>query len=200
MSTDQDRDSAGVPPSQGSVALAIAQYQSGDGAELGEIIKAYFAQLLTKARVGVGRFPHSDPEGLAQSAIKSFLQRAKDGKFPELRHRNELVPLLCTIVRRKVAHEFRDQSTEKAGGGNVRNEPEQGLEVESRESDPVEEANCKEWLDFMRANGLEHEARLIFEGYHYHEIAKKLGSTEAKARRAITRVHKLTEVFFGLEE
>jgi DNA-directed RNA polymerase specialized sigma24 family protein len=184
---------------QGSVGGAIAQFRDGDGAELGRILNDYFGLLLTKARVGLGRVPHTDPEGIVQSAMKSFLEGAKDGKFPAIRHKDELLRLLRTILRRKVAHEFRDLSTEIAGGGNVQNEPEHGLDGEAREHDPAEEASCREWLGFMETKRLRREAQLIWEGYRYHEIAAKLEITEAKARRAITLVHKLTEVFFGLE-
>ena len=76
--------------------------------------------------------------------------------------------------------------TEIAGGGHVQNEPEHGLEAEGREPDPFEEAICREWLEHMDKKGLSQEAQLIWEGYHYHEIAERLGITESKARRTIT--------------
>jgi DNA-directed RNA polymerase specialized sigma24 family protein len=200
MSGEGDRDESTAPRPEGSVAGAIAQYRNGDGSELGEILNAYFALLLRKAIVGLGRFPHTDAEGLVQSAVKSFLQGAKDGRFPALQHKDELQHLLRTILRRKVAHEFRDLSTEIAGGGNVQNEPEHGLDGEAREQDPAEEAGCREWLEFMKTKELQQEAQLIWEGNRYHEIAEKLGITKAKARRAVTIVHKLTKVYFGLEK
>lgn len=106
--------------------------------------------------------------------------------------------MLATIMQRKVAHEVRDQTTEKAGGGKVQNEPEHGLEAEGREADPLEEAICREWREHMTKKGLLDEAQLIWEGYRYYEIAQRLGMTESKARRSITIVHKQTEIFFGL--
>jgi DNA-directed RNA polymerase specialized sigma24 family protein len=184
----------------GSVAQAIAKYQQGDGSELGEMLDAFFAHLLAKAYVRIGRVAHTDHEGLAQSAVKSFLKRALNGQFPELRHRHELKRLLGTILGRKVCHEFRDRSTQIAGGGTVQNEPANGFEVADAEADPQEEAVCREWLEHMGRKGLRDEAQLILEGYRYFEIAAKLGINESRARRSITMVRKQTEVFFGLNK
>jgi DNA-directed RNA polymerase specialized sigma24 family protein len=176
------------------------EYQKGDANELGEIINAYFARLLTKAKVKLGKFPHTDHEGLVQSALRSFLEGARNGQYPGLKHREELERLLGAILRRKMSHEVRDQTTEVAGGGRVENEPENGLETEGREPDPSEEAGCREWLEHMGKKGLFEEAELIREGYRYYEIAERLGITESRARRSITIVHKQTEIFFGLEK
>ena len=74
------------------------------------------------------------------------------------------------------------------------------LEAEGREPDPLEEAICREWLEHMDRKGLVDEARLIWDGYRYHEIAERLGITESRARRSITIVHKQTEIFFGLNK
>ncbi len=200
MSDDCDLLESDTPEPEGSVAAAIVQFNNGDGSELGEIINAYFAHLLTRARLGLGRFPHTDPEGVVQSALRSFLEGAKAGEFPKLCHRDELLRLLRTIVRRKVAHEFRDLSTQIAGGGKVQNEPVYGLDGQARQQDLADEAACGEWLEFMTTKGLRREAQLIWEGNRYQEIAEKLDITQAKARRAVTLVHKLTKIFFGLEE
>ncbi len=200
MSNDPDQgdDADSRPP--GSVARAIVNYQSGDGDGLGEMINAYFARLLTKAKAKLGNFPHTDHEGLVQSTLRSFLEGAMRGQYSAMNHRDELEWLLGTIIKRKIAHHVRDSTTEIAGGGNVQNEPEGGLEAESCEVGQIEQAIFREWLEHMARKGLSQQAQLIWEGYHYHEIAKRLGITESKARRTITIVQKQTRLFFGLEE
>jgi len=199
MSNDPDRGEDADPQPEGSVARAIVEYQDGDANALGEIINAYFARLLAKARAKLGSFPHIDHEGLVQSTLRIFLKGARNGKFPNLKHRKELERLLDKIMNRKVSHQVRDLTTEIAGGGHVQNEPEHGLETEGREPDPLEEAICREWLEHMGKKGLFEAAPLIWEGYRYYEIAERLGITESRARRSITMVHKQTLIFFGLE-
>ncbi len=200
MSNHQNPENVADSRPDGSVARAIVEYRKGDASDLGEIINAYFARLLTRAKVKLGSFPHTDHEGLVQSALRSCLEGARNGQCPGLKHRDELERLLDTILRRKISHEVRDLTTAAAGGGRVQNEPENGLEAEGREPDPAEEAGCREWLEHMGKKGLLEVARLIREGYRYDEIAEKLGKPQSRARRSITKVHKQTQIFFGLEK
>jgi hypothetical protein len=51
MSNDPHNRADADSPAGGSVARAIAGFQNGDADELGELIKAYFGRLLTKARL-----------------------------------------------------------------------------------------------------------------------------------------------------
>jgi DNA-directed RNA polymerase specialized sigma24 family protein len=182
----------------GSVARAIVEYRNGNGDSLGQIINAYFSLLLTKAKVRLGSFRPADQEGLVQSTFGSFLGGAMEGQYPGLNHRDELRRLLATIMHRKIAHAIRDETTQIAGGGRVQNEPAGGLEGAGGGPDPLEEAICREWLAHMDEKGLLNEARLVWEGRHYHEIAEELGIPEPRARRLITLVKAETRVFFSL--
>ena len=157
------------------------------------------SRLLTKAWVRLGNFPHSDQEGLVQSTFGSFLGGAMKGQYPNLNHRDDLGALLATIMHRKIAHAIRDETTEIAGGGRVQNEREGGLEAAGGGPDPLDEAICREWLAHMDEKGLLKEARLVWEGRHYHEIAEELGIPKPRARRLITLVKTETRVFFSLE-
>jgi DNA-directed RNA polymerase specialized sigma24 family protein len=200
MSDESDvGDDADSRP-EGSVARAIAAYQNGEAAELGELIKAYFDRLLRKARAKLGSFPHTDHEGLVQSTLRSFLRGAKNGQYPDMKSRDELSRMLGTIMRCKVAHHVRDETAAIAGGGRVRNEPEGGLEAADNASDPLEEAIAREWLEHMGERGQLDAAQLVLEGYRYFEIAERLGMTESRARRTITMIHKQTRIFFGVEK
>ena len=200
MSTEGHQDGRGRD-AIGSVGGAIHKYQRGDGTELGELLNACFGRLLMRARRRLDTVAHTDPEGVVQSAIGSFLAAARNGRFPELRHRDELERLLVVILSRKSSHTARDLGTKRAGGGRVRNEPRGGLDVEGlKDGRPMEEAICREWLAHMEARGHGDAARLIRDGCHFDEIARTLQMSEAKARRLITLVHKETRIFFHLEE
>ena len=91
MSNDPDQGDDDDARPEGSVARAIAGYQNGDADALGEMIKSYFDRLLTKARAKLGNFPYTDHEGLVQSTLRSFLKGARNGQYPAMNHRDELI-------------------------------------------------------------------------------------------------------------
>ena len=55
-----------------------------------------------------------DPDDLVQSAFRPFLRRAARHEF-ELKDRDMLMSLLCTILLNKVRHQVRDHSRQKRG-------------------------------------------------------------------------------------
>jgi len=196
------------------VAQAITKYLDGDNSELGNIVFALHAHLLKKARDKLRKAPHlqsgTDAEGAVLSAMGSYWQALEDGKYRDMKYSKELRGLLVTIVDRKAGRQIRKLSSRKAGHGKVLNGPATGLDTAGQELSPVEiairsetatemEAVIERWHDFMRGKGLLDVAELILEDQGYLEIARSLNIREAKARRLITTVNKLTEAF-GQEE
>jgi len=178
------------------------------------MVFAFHSLLLEKARAKLRKAPNlqsvTDGEGAVSSAMGSYWKAVKDGKYRDMKHTNELLGLLITIVERKVAHQIRRYSSGKAGRGQVVNEPETGLDAEGREPSPVEisveresiahmEVVIGRWHDYMSEKGLLDVAELVLEGRGYREIAEKLKLRESKARRLITTVNTLTGAF-GKEE
>jgi DNA-directed RNA polymerase specialized sigma24 family protein len=198
MSNDPQRTESADHAPEGSVARAIARYRNGDADALGELLKAYFSRLLTKARVRLRGNLQNDHEELVQSTFGSFLRGAMKGQYPAMKNRDELAKLLGTILHRKAIRRYAGSAKSNAFGALVFNEADQDFDPEGNDPDPSDEVTCREWLEHMDKLGLVKEARLIWEGYHFHEIAERLGITESKARRSITLVHKQTEIFFGI--
>jgi DNA-directed RNA polymerase specialized sigma24 family protein len=205
---DPGKDNPAEP--HGSVAQAIAEYQQGDASRLGELVFGFHAQLVNKARAALMKAPSlrsvTDSEGAVSSAMGSYWKAVKDGKHRGMKHSSELLGLLIKIVECKVAHQIRDNTTQKAGGGRVRNEPDTGLDAEGREPSPSEAALEKEqqvqasealqrWRNYMSDKGLLEVAELVLEGRTYKEIAGALEIGENKARRLMTLVNALTRAF-----
>jgi len=214
MSDDECHEEAGTSGPDGSVARAMEKCRNGDASELGSMVFAFHSLLLEKARAKLRKAPNlqsiTDDEGAVSSAMESYWRAVQDGKYRDMKHTNELLGLLITIVERKVARQIRRYSSGKAGGGKVINEPETGLEAGGREPSPVEAAMEREsfvqmevvigrWHEYMTEKGLLDVAELVLEGRGYRAIAEKLKIREAKARRLITTVNTLTGAF-GKEE
>ena len=108
-----------------SITLWIAdlKVQDDDQAQQ-EIWKRYFQRLIGLARFKLGDAPRraKDEEDVAVSALNCFFAGVGDGKFPELRDRTNLWPLLAKITARKAINQRRDALRQKRGGGQVRGE------------------------------------------------------------------------------
>jgi hypothetical protein len=193
-----------------SVAVAITKYQEGDDSALSRIVLAFHAVLLGKARRALSRAPNlrsaTDSEGAVWSAIESYWSALENGKYSDIKHRNQLLGLLVTIVERKAGRQVRELRAARAGGGRVLSEPALPFEAEGREASPLEAAIEKEseaqaeaviarWQDRMREKGLLDVAELVLEGHGFRQVAHRLNLREAKARRLITTVNALTKEF-----
>jgi DNA-directed RNA polymerase specialized sigma24 family protein len=88
----------------------------------------YFERLVHLARDrlrAISRGP-ADAEDAALSAFDSFCRGVAAGRFPCLRDRDDLWPLLVTITVRKASDQVRRERRLKRGGGRVRSEQELG--------------------------------------------------------------------------
>jgi hypothetical protein len=210
MSQDPQEREAETPGPLGSVALAIAKYQQGDDSELGRIVFAFHAQLLTKANNKLRKSPNlrslTDAEAAVSSAMGSYWKAVKNGRYRDMKHSNELLGLLVTTVERKAGRQIRRNMSGKAGGGRVLNEPAGGLDPEGREPSPLDaaieaesitqmEVVIKKWHEYMSQKGLLDIASLVLEGGGYRQLVENLNMSEAKARRMITTVKALTRAF-----
>jgi DNA-directed RNA polymerase specialized sigma24 family protein len=142
----------------------------------------------------------ADEEDVALSAFDSFCRGAQQGRFPQLRDRNNLWPLLVVITARKALDLVQHERRQKRGGGAVRGESalvgpdsparEAGLgQVIGREPTPefaVEVADeCRRLLDQLGDTDLQSVALWKMEGYTNAEIAAKLGCVEGTVERKL---------------
>jgi DNA-directed RNA polymerase specialized sigma24 family protein len=86
-----------------------------------ELWRRYFKRLLGLARLKLGQTPRTvaDEEDVATAALNSFFKGVAQGRFPRLRDRDELWPLLAKITSRKAIDQQRHLLAEKRGGGRI---------------------------------------------------------------------------------
>src|SRR5262249_34041773 len=84
----------------------------------------YFQQLVRLARGKLHNLPGraADEEDVALSAFNSFCRGALRGRFPQLKDKDNLSPLLGAITARKAINLRTAERRQKRGGGAVRGE------------------------------------------------------------------------------
>src|SRR5262249_51266936 len=143
----------------------------------------YFRRLVGLARTKLKGMPRrvADEENVALSAFDSFCRAVQHGRFPQLRDRNNLWPLLFLITKRKAIDLIQEQRAEKRGGGKLRGESALLLLINStasaagieqvlgREPTPQFAAElaeeCERLLNLLNDDRLREIAILKMEGY-----------------------------------
>jgi DNA-directed RNA polymerase specialized sigma24 family protein len=179
-----------VPESQ-SVTTWIAELKSGSPEAAQQLWERYFRRLVGLARAKLQGAPRgtADEEDVALSALDSFFRGAQAGRFPQLRDRNNLWPLLVVITARKVRDAVDHNRRQKRGGGRVLGESAlddlkddsstgRGIEhVAGREPTPDFAAQvaeqCQQLLDQLGDAKLRQIALLKLEGYTDREVATR---------------------------
>ena len=114
----------------GSVTRWIGDLVASDDADSAaqKLWERYFDRLvhLARDRLRAGPRGPADAEDAALSAFDSFCRGAAAGRFPRLRDRDGLWPLLVTLTVRKASDQIRRERRLKRGGGKVRGEQELG--------------------------------------------------------------------------
>jgi len=163
----------------------------------------YFEKLVRLARNKLGDLPRrdEDEEDAALGAIESFLQGAREGRFPLLSDSDDLWKLLVTITARKVTARRRRFFAEKRGSGRVRGESvfwddQEGLssinQVLGRE--PTEQlaegvvATSDELLAKLTDSQLKAIALFKMESYTNDEIAKLMGCSLRTVNRRLKEI------------
>lgn len=172
------------------------------------IWELYFQRLVKLARQKLGSLPRreEDEEDAALSAVDSFLQGAKDGRFPNVNDRDDLWRLLVTITVRKVTARRRRFFAKKRGGGAIRGESvfddsldgSQGIDQVLGEK-PTQEladnmlATCDEMLAKLRQKELKTIALYKLESYTNEEIALLVGVSLRTVHRRLEQIRLLWE-------
>jgi RNA polymerase sigma factor (sigma-70 family) len=188
-----------------SVTLWIDQLKAGEADEAQQHLwNRYFSRLVAVARSKLGGSPrrHADEEDVVLSAFASFFEGVPAGRFPDLRDRNNLWPLLVRITARKAFNQMRDGKVQKRGGGEVRGEsvwraadhssvPEGIEQVIGDEPTPQFAAQIAEQCELLLApldEELRAVARLKLEGYTTQEIADRLKSSPRTIERRLESI------------
>ena len=188
--------------SEGSITLLIEQVVQRDEDAAQELFDRYFWQLMRVAakKLGGAQRGAEDEEDVVVSALDSFLQRARDGKFPQLNDRHDLWPLLIKITDRKAINQRKRQLAQKRGEGKVFGERALGSSdndskpagfaaVQAPDPTPARiaelEEQCQILLNSLESDQLRTVARLKLEGHTSNEIADQLGVVERTVERKL---------------
>jgi RNA polymerase sigma factor (sigma-70 family) len=201
---------------EGSVTQWIAELalDEADKAQE-ELWKRYFRRLVSLARLKLGDSPRgaADEEDVAISALNSFFGGAADGRFPQLKDRDSLWPLLAKITSHKAIDQRRRQTAKKQGGGRVRGNsaifPKDAsgaqwtdalLEDELR-PDFLAAVNeqCQRLMDRLPDDRMREIARLRLEGYTNAEIASRLGVVQRTIERKVDMIRDYWQAEIGRE-
>jgi DNA-directed RNA polymerase specialized sigma24 family protein len=194
-----------------SVTQWLGRLQAGDQAAAQQLWERYFQQLVRLARIRLEgtRRRIADEEDVALSALDSFCRGAASGRFPELRERHGLWPLLVAITVRKSIKLAQHERRQKRGGGAVRGEsalagpPDDpdgrpGWErVLGREPSPAVACQvadeCRRLLELLPDESLRQVALAKMEGHTNSEIAAGRGCIERTIERKLRTIRRIWE-------
>ena len=107
--------------SQSSITDWIASLKAADAEAAQRIWERYSTRLVDLARRRLRDAPKTvaDEEDVAQSVFRNVCHGAANGRFGDIKNRDDLWWLLLAITKQKVVDHFRRESAQKRGGGRV---------------------------------------------------------------------------------
>lgn len=182
-----------------SFATLLARARGGDEEALWQIARTYEDDLRIAARVHLGPAlrPYLDSLDLVQSVHRSLMVGLRDAKFAVSDPRS-LLALALTMVRRKVAHQWRRHRRQvRLGGADGGEQPADVLaSLSRRQTGPgtaaaVRDALTRLWRELDADDRRLMELRL--EGYSTAEAATHLNKTPEALRVRLHRLRKRLE-------
>jgi len=176
-------------------AALLGRARQGDRTALGELARRYEPRLRVVARVLLGPAlrPYLDSVDLVQSVHRSLLLGLRQQKF-DLAGPEQLLALALTLVRRKVARQWRRLRRQQrldpgpGGGGDL---AQLLASLSSPQSDPARAAEFNDQLRQLCSNLDDTERRLLdlrLQGYSTAEIAARLDLNPITLRVRLTRL------------
>ena len=162
-------------------------------------VKGLAHNMLGKASLNV-----TDESDIAASVFESVFDGAAQGRFPDLKSRDELWWLFATITHQKVVNEIRRQNRQKSGRGRTRTESElnnghsDGFSLQNIMADetlPESIAAFKDeqerLLGMLKSEQLKKIAALRLGGHTHIAIADQLSICERTVKRKCDLVRDL---------
>lgn len=187
-------------PGDGSVTHWLRLLQGGDLAAAQHLWNRYFQRLVELAQGKLRHAPRrvADEEDVALSAFDSFCRGAAQGRFPQLRDRDNLWRLLVVITARKAAHLMRDQQRQKRASPTAQPAAEAELcQLIGTEPDPQFALQVAEELERLLAALGDQELRCValrkMEGFTNEEVATELGCAPRTVERKLQLIRAIWE-------
>jgi len=184
-----------MPEIAGDFATLLARARGGDRAALDELARTYEPKVRLVARVLLGPAlrPYLDSVDLVQSVHKSLLLGLRDQKFA-FDTPDDLLALAITLVRRKVARQWRRLQRQQrlSGVSGAPADLAHVLAAFSRpQDDPAQAAQVNDQISQLCRNLNDSERRLLelrLQGYTPAECAAELGLSPVAFRVRLTRL------------
>jgi DNA-directed RNA polymerase specialized sigma24 family protein len=173
---------------------SVTQWLSGLRAGRKEAVQALWerycgpCRAIARRRLGeAGRVV--DEDDVFADAFLSFCAAARDGKFPDLTDRTNVIRLLARLTMRKACDVRRRESRRRdilrgeSALGEAGFEPFAG-----RDPPPEFEAEVGQLLDLLETEELRDVALMRMHGYSRKEIAARLSCSVATVGRQITEI------------
>ncbi len=179
------------------VALREGQSEAAD-----RLWSIYYHLMCDLADRRLGKVPNPlvDQEDVALSAFKSFCVGIREGRFPTLKDRQGLWPLLIALTMRKAVDAIRHGTRQKRGGGKAGKSSglaklDRTVDVLSSMAEGPRPEVATEIHDLLQRllqnlrqmgdDRLEEIVQLRIEGYSNQEIANKIGCVVRTVERKI---------------
>jgi len=178
----------------------IERVKSGDEQAASQLVKEFEPvvrrELRFRLRDSRARF-ELDSMDISQSVLSNFFVRVATRQY-DLKEQGDLVKLLVTMTRNKVAENFRAQHRQRRDSRRTVQGVE-GMALASADPTPSRVLAGKEILQLVRQSLSEEERRLVdlrCQGLSWEEIADSLGGSADARRKQMARaideiVHKL---------
>jgi RNA polymerase sigma-70 factor (ECF subfamily) len=182
----------------------IARVRAGDAAAAAELVRCYEPAIRRAARVRLvdSRLERLlDSMDICQSVLGSFFVRVAAGQY-ELEKPEQLIKLLVTMARNKLADEARAHAAECRDARRVVEGGLEGAEVSDGSPSPSEELTCEELLKEFRNRLSESERDLAdrrARGQDWAAIAAELGGSAEALRKKLNRAVERVTHELGLE-
>lgn len=182
----------------------MARLHQGDHDAQTEVFNRFAKRLATVARNKLNVLPPSktDPQGLVDSMLVSFMKRYTQGQFPGLVDWGSLQGLLIRRTLWRCGHEIERGGTQRHNYWIDQTPPpvtdESSAVWEPLASDPTvsQIAMYHETLDWLRRQ-LDPEDWRVFEldaeGDNAREISEKTGQSESTVRRTLREIRELLD-------
>ena len=189
---------------ESSFTELIERVRSGDEQAASELVKQFEPvirrELRFRLRDNRARF-ELDSMDISQSVLGNFFVRVAARQY-DLKEQGDLVKLLVTMTRNKVAENLRAQHRQRRDSRRTVRGVE-GMALASAQPTPSRVLAGREILDQVRQNLSGEERQLVelrWQGLTWEEIADSLGGTAEARRKQMARaldeiIHKL-----GLDE
>jgi RNA polymerase sigma-70 factor (ECF subfamily) len=196
-----------MTPDSSDFGVLLASARQGDSNALAQLAQQYEAKVRIVARVLLGPAlrPYLDSMDLVQSVHRSLMLGLRQDKF-DISNPDKLVALAVTLVRRKVARQWRHLQRQKrldSGPAEASKLANLLTSLSSPEMDPARAAQFNDSVRNLCAEMDETERRTVdlrLQGCTTAEIAGALGINPIALRVRMTRLRQRLQAAGVLEE